>query len=169
MLGGKKENEYEAPPTNEQPQVNFNIFPYYYDVVKNHQLLKSSNLRDQIQGATGISFTFGCTSKKKDWNEKKVEEKKEVIYFRRFLLCLEMAEVAWNGGELSQTFIGKCGVLKTFATLVDTDPALKLVCPLLSFYFCVYSIQINFHLLYIPINIVHRKLCKQLVLCVEEI
>jgi hypothetical protein len=41
---------------------------------------------------------------------------------------VELGEVAWNGGELSQGFIGKCDVLKTFLTLLDTDTTLKLVC-----------------------------------------
>ncbi len=39
----------------EPPQVNFNLFPYYYDVIKWHELLKSDNPKDQLEGALGIS------------------------------------------------------------------------------------------------------------------
>lgn len=80
-----KEQEKAKEQEPEHPHVNFNIFPYYYDVVKCHNLLKSNSLKDQLKGA------------------------------------LEIGEVAWNGGELSQTFLGKCGVLKTLTSLLDSS------------------------------------------------
>lgn len=116
-----KEQEKAKEQEPEHPHVNFNIFPYYYDVVKCHTMLKSSSTKEQLRGA------------------------------------LEIGEVAWNGGELAQTFLGKCGVLKTLTTLLDNsldNQALRL--RIIQSFGIICRSNIDIQNLLVDMNYVHR-------------
>lgn len=69
----------------------------------------------------------------------------------------EIGEVAWNGGEQTQTFIGQCGVLKTLANLLDISvdvPGLKLKIVRSLGILCRGNIEIQDQL--VELNFVHK-------------